>query len=94
MGSVWFSRRCLRQIKAPGRFPRVKAAEERYLGDLYISLAYVQKQCEPDGDLQGECTVRERLPVLVAHGICHLLGFVLLLGTTRECKNERACLCF
>lgn len=62
------------KVRKPGRFPRIKFKEERYLGDIYISPAYVQRQCE-DPLLDEIVTLEERLPVLVAHGLCHLLGF-------------------
>lgn len=61
------------QITKPGRFPRVASREERYLGDIYISPAYVQRQCER-GELDDDATLETRMPVLLAHGICHLLG--------------------
>lgn len=61
------------QVRAPGRFPRVKTKEERYLGDIYISPAYVRRQCE-DPELEEVTTLEERLPVLMAHGLCHLMG--------------------
>ncbi|RMX68719.1 hypothetical protein KXD40_002836 [Peronospora effusa] len=62
------------KIRAPGRFPRVKRKEERYLGDIYISPAYIQAQCE-DPQLDDVTTLEERLPVLMAHGLCHLMGY-------------------
>ncbi|ETI54446.1 YbeY/UPF0054 family metalloprotein [Phytophthora nicotianae P1569] len=62
------------KVRAPGRFPRVKLREERYLGDIYISPAYVQRQCE-DPQLEEITTLEERLPVLMAHGLCHLMGY-------------------
>ncbi|KAF4031521.1 hypothetical protein GN244_ATG16617 [Phytophthora infestans] len=62
------------KVRAPGRFPRIRAREERYLGDIYISPAYVQRQCE-DPQLEEITTLEERLPVLMAHGLCHLLGY-------------------
>ncbi|CEG42182.1 upf0054 family metalloprotein [Plasmopara halstedii] len=62
------------QVRKPGRFPRVNLKEERYLGDIYISPTYVQRQCE-DPLLDEIVTLEERLPVLMAHGLCHLLGY-------------------
>ncbi|DBA00856.1 TPA: LOW QUALITY PROTEIN: hypothetical protein N0F65_008499 [Lagenidium giganteum] len=58
------------KIRVPGRFPRVTSSDERYLGDIYISIPYVQSQCEVE-----DFTLEERMPVLLAHGICHLLGY-------------------
>ncbi|KAL3660160.1 hypothetical protein V7S43_014692 [Phytophthora oleae] len=62
------------KVRAPGRLPRVKSEEERYLGDIYISPAYVRRQCE-DPELEEVTTLEERLPVLMAHGLCHLMGY-------------------
>lgn len=61
-------------MRRPGHFPRVKTKEERYLGDIFISPAYVQRQCD-DPLLYEITTLEERLPVLVAHGLCHLMGY-------------------
>ncbi|KAF1790732.1 Metalloprotease catalytic domain, predicted [Phytophthora cactorum] len=49
------------KVRAPGRFPRVKTREERYLGDIYVSPAYVRRQCE-DPQLEEITTLEERLP--------------------------------
>ncbi|CAI5720642.1 unnamed protein product [Hyaloperonospora brassicae] len=62
------------KIRTPGRFPRVQSPDERYLGDIYISPAYVTRQCS-DAQLQEVTTLADRLPVLVAHGLCHLMGY-------------------
>ncbi|OWZ08623.1 YbeY metalloprotein [Phytophthora megakarya] len=62
------------KVRAPGRFRRVKSQEERYLGDIYISPAYVRRQCT-DPELEEVTTLEERLPVLMAHGLCHLMGY-------------------
>ncbi|KAL4157689.1 hypothetical protein PRNP1_006706 [Phytophthora ramorum] len=62
------------KVISPGRFPRVKTREERYLGDIYISPAYVRRQCE-DPQLEEITMLEERLPVLMAHGLCHLMGY-------------------
>ncbi|KAF1315732.1 Ybey/upf0054 family metalloprotein, partial [Globisporangium splendens] len=62
------------KITKPGRFPRVSSREERYLGDIYISPAYVQQQCV-NGELDEDTTLEQRMPILLAHGICHLMGY-------------------
>ncbi|KAI9911864.1 hypothetical protein PsorP6_009673 [Peronosclerospora sorghi] len=72
------------KIRSPGRFPRVKRKEERYLGDIYISPTYIQRQCE-DTRLEEVTTIEERLPVLMAHGLCHLMGY----DHERDCDYER-----
>ncbi|CAI5720639.1 unnamed protein product [Hyaloperonospora brassicae] len=61
-------------IRIAGRVPRVQSPDERYLGDIYISPAYVTRQCS-DAQLQEVTTLADRLPVLVAHGLCHLMGY-------------------
>ncbi|RLN87972.1 hypothetical protein BBJ28_00023333 [Nothophytophthora sp. Chile5] len=71
------------KVTAPGRFPRVASREERYLGDIYVSLAYVRRQCE-DPELEEVTSLEERLPVLMAHGLCHLMGCVQLTGERAE----------
>lgn len=61
--------------------------DERYLGDIYISPAYVQRQCE-DPALEEVATLEQRLPVLLAHGLCHLMGCV----ARRHFQSSRWCL--
>ncbi len=48
----------------------VEEEEDKNLGDLIISPAYVQDQL-PELDT----TLEKRLDVLLVHGICHLLGY-------------------
>ncbi|OGB96846.1 rRNA maturation RNase YbeY [candidate division TM6 bacterium RIFCSPHIGHO2_12_FULL_36_22] len=48
----------------------VESEEDKNLGDLIISPAYVQEQL-PELDT----TLDKRLNVLLVHGICHLLGY-------------------
>lgn len=45
--------------------------DDKNLGDLIISLEYVQK----DAPARWGQTLEERLPILLVHGICHLLGY-------------------
>lgn len=51
---------------------RIKAHtdEEKNLGDIIISLEYVQKDAPKWGH-----TFDQRMRVLLVHGICHLLGY-------------------
>lgn len=51
---------------------RIKAAseDEKNLGDLVISLEYVQKAAADLG-----ISFEERMSELLVHGICHLLGY-------------------
>lgn len=45
-------------------------AEDKQLGDLIISLEYVEGQLK-----EFNQTMDERIRVLVVHGICHLIGY-------------------
>lgn len=58
------------KITVPGRLPPVRSSEQRYLGDMFISLPYVVRQCD-----ELQISLDERMPILFAHGICHLLGY-------------------
>lgn len=51
------------QIKAPSN-------EEKNLGDLIISLEYVQQEAP-----KWKQTPEQRIRILLVHGICHLLGY-------------------
>ncbi|XP_033639626.1 endoribonuclease YbeY-like [Asterias rubens] len=54
---------------APGRLPD-PWSDLADLGDIFLGMPYIQKQCELDGT-----DVDTVLPVLVTHGICHLIGY-------------------
>ena len=54
----------------PGERIKPKSSEEENLGDLIISLQYVKT----DAPRWGQ-TFEERMIVLLAHGIAHLLGY-------------------
>ncbi|OQS02853.1 hypothetical protein THRCLA_04814 [Thraustotheca clavata] len=58
------------KITLPGVLPDVQNEEERYLGDMFISIPYVQSFCK-----HNDTTLDERMPILLAHGLCHLLGY-------------------
>lgn len=59
-------------------YPELKAGqkikpysdEEKNLGDIIISVEYVQKAAKELG-----VTLDQRMQVLLVHGICHLLGY-------------------
>lgn len=53
----------------PGERIKPKTDEDKNLGDLIISLEYVQRDAK-----KYETTFEERMKVLLVHGICHLLG--------------------
>lgn len=44
--------------------------EEKDLGDIFISIPYVNQQCT-----QNNWKLKHRLPVLITHGVCHLVGY-------------------
>jgi rRNA maturation RNase YbeY len=48
----------------------VKQPEDKNLGDMIISLEYVEKDAK-----NLDVTFLDRLDVLLVHGICHLLGY-------------------
>jgi rRNA maturation RNase YbeY len=54
----------------PGKRIKPKSEEDKNLGDLIISLEYVQKDAKNLGQ-----TLNERMKILLVHGICHLLGY-------------------
>lgn len=58
------------QLK-PGQKIKVQSDEDKNLGDLIISLEFVKK----DAPLRWNQTFEERMPILLVHGICHLLGY-------------------
>jgi len=47
-----------------------KMQEDKNIGDLIISLEYVKKDAQ-----KYEQTFKQRMQVLLVHGICHLLGY-------------------
>ncbi len=54
----------------PGGKIDAKTPEDENLGDLIISLEFVKKDAP-----RWNMTFVERMPVLLVHGICHLLGY-------------------
>ncbi|KAF9928149.1 hypothetical protein FBU30_002605 [Linnemannia zychae] len=54
----------------PGKLPEPQSDDDRNLGDLYISIPYVEKWCR-----EHNVAMEDRLPILYAHGICHLIGY-------------------
>jgi rRNA maturation RNase YbeY len=54
----------------PGEKIVVHQDEDKNLGDLIISLEYVQKVADELG-----VTLTERMRILLVHGICHLRGY-------------------
>jgi len=54
----------------PGEKIEVCCDDEKELGDLVISLEYVEKDAQNWNE-----TLEERMQTLLVHGICHLLGY-------------------
>lgn len=54
----------------PGEPIHTQTEEDKNLGDLIISVEYVQKAAK-----ELKQTLDERLRILIVHGICHLLGY-------------------
>jgi len=54
----------------PGVKVKAPPVAEKELGDLIISIPYVEKYCKVN-----KRTLEERLPELLVHGICHLIGY-------------------
>ncbi|TDH07201.1 hypothetical protein EPR50_G00121020 [Perca flavescens] len=54
----------------PGKLPSPLHRDELNLGDIFLGVEFVMKQCKEEAlDLHGTLTV------VTAHGICHLLGY-------------------
>ena len=54
----------------PGKRIRAKSEDDKNLGDLILSIEYIDKIAKAMG-----VSLEERLKVLLVHGICHLLGY-------------------
>lgn len=54
----------------PGNRIIAKSPEDKNLGDLIVSVEYVEKAAHELGQ-----TLQKRLQILLVHGICHLLGY-------------------
>lgn len=61
-------------LRTPGRLPPLNTLREsdRGLGDLIISIPYAETYCKEQSTY---LELEDHMPVLFAHGICHLLGF-------------------
>ncbi len=57
------------QLK-PGEHIKVEEPEDKNIGDLILSLEYIKKDAP-----RWNQTFDERIPILIAHGIAHLLGY-------------------
>jgi len=54
----------------PGFLPPTQSLKTPYLGKLAICLPVVWRHCDDE-----DIPFNEHMPVLLAHGICHLLGY-------------------
>ncbi|XP_068602767.1 endoribonuclease YbeY-like isoform X2 [Brachionichthys hirsutus] len=54
----------------PGRLPCPLHRDELNLGDIFLGVEFVLKQCQEES-----LDLYEALTVITAHGICHLLGY-------------------
>lgn len=54
----------------PGKLPTTPDHGVLDLGDIYLGIPYISQQC-----CQNNQRVQEVLPVMVTHGICHLIGY-------------------
>ncbi|XP_061090784.1 endoribonuclease YbeY-like [Conger conger] len=53
-----------------GKLPGHLCREELDLGDIFLGVEYIMEQCRDESR-----DFHSVLPVIVAHGICHLLGY-------------------
>lgn len=58
------------QYVTPGKRIKVREEEDKNLGDLILSIEYIDKAVK-----ELNVSLEERLKVLLVHGICHLLGY-------------------
>ncbi|XP_051937911.1 endoribonuclease YbeY isoform X2 [Hippocampus zosterae] len=54
----------------PGKMPCPLHRDELNLGDIFLGVEFVMRQC-----LEESTDLHETLTVVTAHGICHLLGY-------------------
>lgn len=60
----------LLQDLRPGKLPSPLHRDELNLGDIFLGVEFVMKQCQEESlDFHGTLTG------VTAHGICHLLGY-------------------
>ena len=73
-------------------YPSLKAGDaiiaqtedDKNIGDLIISLEYIQPTC-----LEENKTINEHLKTLLCHGICHLLGYDHYTEETDKVMKEK-----
>lgn len=70
-------------LKAGERI-KAQSADEKNLGDLIISLEYVQQAAQELG-----VSFEQRMRVLLVHGICHLLGYDHILDADYKVMHKK-----
>ncbi|NXT83552.1 YBEY Endoribonuclease, partial [Zapornia atra] len=55
---------------AAGELPRPSSRDEYDLGDIFLGVEYIHRQCRATGE-----DFDSVLAVTAAHGLCHLLGY-------------------
>ena len=54
----------------PGKLPALIQQWDRNLGDIILGMPVIQQACIADA-----VTLKDRLPVIVTHALCHLVGY-------------------
>ena len=57
------------QIPIPGNLPKVDREWDKNLGDIILGVPVIEEVCRCEG-----VRMVERLPVIITHGLCHLIG--------------------
>ena len=73
--------RCAQDL-VPGSFPQPERDCDYNLGDIILCPAVVEGVCRGEG-----VRLEQRLPVIVTHGLCHLIGHRH--GTQEELHKAR-----
>ncbi len=71
------------ELKA-GELIEPKTEDDKNIGDLIISLEYIQEVCKEENK-----TINEHLRTLLCHGICHLLGYDHYTDETDKVMKEK-----
>ena len=58
------------QHLVPGELPKPELDWDYNLGDIILGMPVISDDCTSDG-----ARLRDRLPVIVTHGLCHLIGY-------------------
>ena len=58
------------QIHVPGVLPQPELEWDYNLGDIILGMSVISEGCVSD-----RVKLVDRLPVVVAHGFCHLIGY-------------------